>query len=192
MGMQLVAKEWLIVGSCRFENCSIVVFIILRQSNVFMISLCLVGGELVSTIFCNNWFLSLDDSCWPWNWWLSLSTVTYKRLPIFSHSSVHSTASVSGESRGTGGSVQVSVSSRGIDCFLWLVFKLCNSTADTETVRGRRPSSPGEPATLTILATPQHNNFDVQCLTTIRNGIIVHVRSEASATATLTVLRKCL
>ena len=57
---------------------------------------------------------------------------------------------------------------------------------DTETVRARRPSSPGEPATLTILATPQHNNSVVQCVATIRNGIVT-VRSEISTTATLTV-----
>ncbi len=42
--------------------------------------------------------------------------------------------------------------------------------ADTETVRARRPSSPGDPATLTILATPQHNNSVVQCEAVIRNG----------------------
>ncbi len=57
---------------------------------------------------------------------------------------------------------------------------------DTETVRHHRPSSPGEPATLTILVTPQHNNFVVQCQATIRNGIVT-VRSEVSITATLTV-----
>ncbi len=43
-------------------------------------------------------------------------------------------------------------------------------TADTETVRARRPSFPGEPATLTILATPQHNNSVVYCEAFIRNG----------------------
>ncbi len=57
---------------------------------------------------------------------------------------------------------------------------------DTETVRARRPSSSGGPATLTILASPQHNNSVVQCGATIRNGIVI-VRSEASATAILTV-----
>ena len=57
--------------------------------------------------------------------------------------------------------------------------------ADTETVRVRRPSSPGGPTTLTILTTPQHNN-SVQCVATIRNGIVT-VRSEISTTATLTV-----
>ncbi len=58
-------------------------------------------------------------------------------------------------------------------------------TTDTETVRARPPSIPGGPATLTILATPQHNNF---CCPTalIINGIII-VRVEVSATATLTV-----
>ena len=59
-------------------------------------------------------------------------------------------------------------------------------TTETETVRVRWPSSSGEPATLTILATPQHNNSDVQCVATIRNGI-VFVKSELSITATLTV-----
>ncbi len=59
-------------------------------------------------------------------------------------------------------------------------------TTDTETVRARSPSFPGGPATLTILATPQQNNSDLQCLVIIRNGIDL-VRSEASATATLTV-----
>ncbi len=58
--------------------------------------------------------------------------------------------------------------------------------ADTETVRARPPSSPGEPSTLTILATPQHNNSVVQCEAIVRNGI-VFVRFEVSITATLTV-----
>ncbi len=57
--------------------------------------------------------------------------------------------------------------------------------ADTETVRARRPSFPGEPATLTILATPQHNNSVFLCRATISNGI-EHVKSEVSDTATLT------
>ncbi|XP_064391406.1 uncharacterized protein LOC135339205 isoform X2 [Halichondria panicea] len=56
---------------------------------------------------------------------------------------------------------------------------------DTETIRVRRLSSPG-PTTLTILTTPQHNNSDIQCQATIRNGIII-VRYEVSTTATLTV-----
>ncbi len=53
---------------------------------------------------------------------------------------------------------------------------------DTETVRARRPSSPGGPATLTILATPQHNNSVVQCEATIRNGAdrIFEISSAAS------------
>ncbi len=59
-------------------------------------------------------------------------------------------------------------------------------TTDTETVRARPPSFPGGATTLTILATPQQNNSDVQCLTIFRNGTAI-VRSEASATATLTV-----
>ncbi len=59
-------------------------------------------------------------------------------------------------------------------------------TTDTETVRDRRPSSPGGPATLTILATPQHSNSVVLCLATIRNGTAT-VRSEESATTILTV-----
>ncbi len=58
--------------------------------------------------------------------------------------------------------------------------------ADTETVRVRPPSSPGGPATLTILATPQHNNSDVQCAAIVLDGIDI-VRSEVSITATLTV-----
>ncbi len=60
------------------------------------------------------------------------------------------------------------------------------SGADTETVRARRPSSPGGPTTLTILATPQHNNSDVQCVARVLDGIDI-VRSEISTTATLTV-----
>ncbi len=56
---------------------------------------------------------------------------------------------------------------------------------DTETIRVRRLSSPG-PTTLTILTTPQHNNSDIQCQATIRNGFDI-VRSEVSTTATLTV-----
>ena len=58
--------------------------------------------------------------------------------------------------------------------------------ADSETVRARRPSSPGGTTTLTILTTPQHDNSVVQCLAVIRNGIFI-VRSEVSITATLTV-----
>ncbi len=54
---------------------------------------------------------------------------------------------------------------------------------DTETVRARLPLSPGGPATLTILATPQHNNSVVQCAATISNGFDI-VRSEISTTAT--------
>ena len=42
--------------------------------------------------------------------------------------------------------------------------------ADTETVRVRRPSSPGGPTTLTIMATPQHNNSVVYCEAGIRSG----------------------
>ena len=57
---------------------------------------------------------------------------------------------------------------------------------DTETIRVRRLSSPGGPTTLTILTTPQHNNSDVQCVATIRDGIVT-VGSEVSTTATLTV-----
>ncbi len=59
-------------------------------------------------------------------------------------------------------------------------------TTDTEIVRARPPSSPGGPTTLTIVAIPQHNNSDIQCLAIIRNGIDL-VRSEVSATANLTV-----
>ena len=43
--------------------------------------------------------------------------------------------------------------------------------ADTETVTNRPPSSPGEPTTLIIMATPQHNNSNVQCLAIISNGM---------------------
>ena len=57
---------------------------------------------------------------------------------------------------------------------------------DTKTVEHRPPSSPGEPATLTMLATPQHNNSVVQCLRNIYNGTLI-VGSEESATAILTV-----
>ncbi len=59
-------------------------------------------------------------------------------------------------------------------------------TTETETIRVRRPSSPGGPTTLIILATPQHNNSVVQCVAVIRNGIAT-VRGEVSITATLTV-----
>ncbi len=42
---------------------------------------------------------------------------------------------------------------------------------DSDTVRvPRRPSSPGGPTTLIILATPQHNNSIIQCAAVIRNG----------------------
>ncbi len=59
-------------------------------------------------------------------------------------------------------------------------------TTDTEIVRARPPSSLSGPTTLTIVATPQHDNFVIQCLAVIRKGIDL-VRSEASATANLTV-----
>ncbi len=59
-------------------------------------------------------------------------------------------------------------------------------TTDTDTVRARPPSSLGGSTTLSIVATPQHNNSDFQCLAIIRNGIVL-VRSDASAIATLTV-----
>ena len=58
--------------------------------------------------------------------------------------------------------------------------------ADTATFRARPPSSPGEPATLTILATPQHNNYVVLCRATISNGFDM-LGSNISTTATLTV-----
>ena len=58
--------------------------------------------------------------------------------------------------------------------------------ADTETVRVRPPSSHGGPATLTILATPQHNNSVVLCRATISNGFDM-LGSNISTTATLTV-----
>ncbi len=59
-------------------------------------------------------------------------------------------------------------------------------TTDTEIIRARPPSSLGGPTTLSIVATPMHNNSDFQCLAIIRNGIVL-VRSNASPTATLTV-----
>ena len=58
--------------------------------------------------------------------------------------------------------------------------------ADTETVRARPPSSPGGSSTLTILATPQHNNSDVHCVAIVLDGIDI-VRSGVSITVTLTV-----
>ena len=67
----------------------------------------------------------------------------------------------------------------------WAINNSIVST-ETETVRARRPSSPGRSTTLTVLATSQHNNSVVLCLATISNGI-VFVRSELSITATLTV-----
>ena len=67
----------------------------------------------------------------------------------------------------------------------WAINNSIVST-DTETVRVRPPSSSGGPATLIILATPQHDHSVVQCQATIRNGMIT-VRSEVSITATLTV-----
>ena len=42
--------------------------------------------------------------------------------------------------------------------------------ADTDTVRVRRPSSPGGSTTMIILATPQHNNSVVYLEAIIRNG----------------------
>ncbi len=57
---------------------------------------------------------------------------------------------------------------------------------DTATVRERPPLSHGRPATLTIMATPQHNNSIVHCLAIIRNGT-VRVGNEVSTTATLII-----
>ncbi len=51
----------------------------------------------------------------------------------------------------------------------WAINNSLVST-DTDTVRVRRPSSPGGPTTMTILATPQHNNSVVYCEADIRNG----------------------
>ena len=72
----------------------------------------------------------------------------------------------------------------------WLSFIIGQWTiplrADTETVRVRPPSSPGGSTTLTILATPQHNNSDVQCVARVLDGIDI-VRSGVLITATLTV-----
>ncbi len=56
----------------------------------------------------------------------------------------------------------------------------------TESIRDSRPLSPGEPATLTIVATTQQNNSIVQCVARILDGIDI-LRSETSATVTLTV-----
>ncbi|XP_064391401.1 uncharacterized protein LOC135339174 isoform X2 [Halichondria panicea] len=56
---------------------------------------------------------------------------------------------------------------------------------DTETVRARRPSSPGGPTTLTILATPQHNNSIVYCSAVIINGTDITLVD--SSTASLVV-----
>ncbi len=111
----------------------------------------------------------------------------YCTFVVISYSSVHSTASFSGESRGTGDSVQVSVSSRGSDSYLWLDSKQYLSRSRYRNcVRVRPPSSPGGPATLTLLATPQHNNNVVLCRATIRIGFDV-LGSNISPTATLTV-----
>ena len=57
--------------------------------------------------------------------------------------------------------------------------------ADTNTVRARPPSSPGGSTTLTILATPQHNNSIVYCEVDIRNGS--DRTFEISSTASLVV-----
>ena len=57
--------------------------------------------------------------------------------------------------------------------------------ADSETVRARRPSSPGGTTTLTILATSQHNNSIVYCEADIRNGS--DRTFEISSTASLVV-----
>ncbi len=67
----------------------------------------------------------------------------------------------------------------------WFLNNVVVST-DTETVRKRRPSSFGRPATLTILATPEHNNSVVQCEAKLRTGIFI-VGTEKSTNATLTV-----
>ncbi len=75
---------------------------------------------------------------------------------------------------------------KGLDVtYDWFINNSMVST-DTETVRYRPPSSPGEPATLIILAIPQHNNSVIHCEAKIRNGFDF-VRSNVSITATLTV-----
>ena len=56
---------------------------------------------------------------------------------------------------------------------------------DTESIRARPPSSPGESTTLTILATPQHNNSIVYCSAVIINGTDITLAD--SSTASLVV-----
>ncbi len=58
--------------------------------------------------------------------------------------------------------------------------------ADTPTFRGRLPQSTGEPATLTILSTAQHNHSTLQCLANVREDI----SKLMSDNATLTVQRE--
>ena len=78
------------------------------------------------------------------------------------------------------------VNSKGFDStYDWSINKE-TVHAETETVKDLPPLFPGGPATLTIVATPQHNNSVVQCLRNIYNGT-VFVGSEGSATAILTV-----
>ena len=59
-------------------------------------------------------------------------------------------------------------------------------TGDTPTVRFRLPPSIGGIATLTILATPEHNESVIQCGVDVRDGL-TNVRSAASAIAILVI-----
>ncbi len=67
------------------------------------------------------------------------------------------------------------------DNYIWYINNVVVGP-DTETIRARPPSSPGESTTLTILATPQHNNSIVYCSAVIINGtdIILEDSSIAS------------
>ncbi len=70
------------------------------------------------------------------------------------------------------------------DNYVWAINNI-KVGADTETVRVRRPSSLGGPTTLTILATPQHNNSIVYCSAVIINGTDITLAD--SSTASLVV-----
>ncbi len=116
---------------------------------------------------------------------------TFVVFVIFSHSSVHSTAIVSGErAEGLEAVFRCQYQAEGFDVlsYHWFINNFFVG-AETETVRVRRPLSPGGPATLTILATPQHNNSVVYCSAVIRNGtdITDNITSAESSTASLVV-----
>ncbi len=74
--------------------------------------------------------------------------------------------------------------------YIWAIDNVVLAV-DIPTTRFRPPASSDEPATLTILAIPQHDNSVIQCVAEIRNGINI-VDTEVSISANLTVKSELL